>query len=241
MLYAFGDESYPDGSSGRPATYLVIAALQDPFRSKAAELRDCFRTTAKRRQLELLAALRCLGASIVLGRAELPPHFDSVEAIEAPDIGRISPRAALWSWVFGFTCSVALHKMLSSGVVFSCADFFYDTNHLSKRHEEVTHKAMRHLLPQHLKEIATLRFGRNAPQPTLRHITPVPSWPKPYQPQHIQLGTSCAHEIQTFSLHSREEAESYGIEFRDFSDSIARICATGKLVGASTPKVNAFE
>ena len=123
--------------------------------------------------------------------------------------------------------------MIKSGIVFSCTDFFYENNDLSSLHEELTHEAMRRLLRHQLTELSALRFGPHAPQPTLRGITPVPKWPKPFSPQHIQLGVSCAYEIQTFALHSPIEAEDLGIEVRDFSKVVAEMCATGQLVAVN--------
>jgi hypothetical protein len=235
MLYLFGDESYPDSTSGRTVTYLVIAVLQDNYQSKVTELRACFGTKGRRRQRELLKILSSLRASIVLGRAEIPEHLGFLEAMEAPDIGRIPVKSALWACAFGFTCSVALHSAVSSGVVFSCADFFYDTNDIRNLLEEATHEAMKRLLSQQLSQVSTLRFGPNAIRPSLRNISSVPKYPRPYSPQHIQLGVACAHELQTHALHLPEEAAANGIEFRDFSAVVAQMFATGELVTDDTP------
>lgn len=229
MLYAFGDESYPNGTDGRAAAYLVIAVRQEAYKLRAADLRDAFQSSGKKRQRLLSETLRRLEASVVLGRAELPTHLETVKAVEEPSTGRVSLRAALWAWIFGFTCSTALLSAIRSGVVFSCVDFYYDTKDLTTSYREHIDGTLRRILQQQLAEYSSLRSGPNAQQPVLRRVKPIPKPPASYSPQHLQLGVGCADALLKFGLKSPQEAVEF-MEFRDFSGIIEGMLTGGEIV-----------
>lgn len=229
MLYTFGDESYPDGTGGRVAAYLVIAVLQQNYALKAPYLQSAFRKSGKKRQHTVARALRNIGAVMVLGRAEIPAHLALVKAVEEPSTGRVPLKAALWAWLSGFTCSTALLTAIGSGIVFSCVDFYYDPKDLATSYREYIERTMRRKFQKQLVEYSSLRFGPNAARPVLRRIMPVPKPPAPYLPQHVQLGVSCADELLTFALKSPGEAAEF-IKFHDFSSTVAMMLAGGEIV-----------
>jgi hypothetical protein len=237
MLYAFGDESYPDGTGGRVAAYLVIAVLQENYARKAPYLRSAFRKSGKKRQHAIVRALRNIGAIIVLGRAEIPAHLETVKAVEEPSTGRVPLKAALWAWTSGFTCSTALLTAIRSGIVFSCVDFYYDPQDLATSYREYIESTMRRKFQEQLAEYSSLRFGPNAARPVLRRIMPVPKSPTPYSPQHVQLGVSCADELLTFALKCPGEAAEF-MEFRDFSSTVAMMLAGGEIVTEASAGVS---
>jgi len=237
MLYAFGDESYPDGTGGRVAAYLVIAVPQENYARQAPSLQSAFQKSGKKRQYAIVEVLRRIKASMVLGKAEIPAHLETVRAVEEPSTGRVPLKAAFWAWISGFTCAAALLATIRSGTVFSCADFYYDPKDLAISYREYIERTMRLLLQEQLAEYSSLRFGPNAPRPVLRRIMSVPKPPAPYSPQHVQRGVSCADELLTFALKSPGEAAEF-MEFRDFSGIVAMMLAGVEIVTEASVSVS---